>query len=213
MRFFVFPGEKTAFILADNTFHHERNTKMKTNTKTNLLTLVECAMMVALSFVLSLLKLWEMPFGGSITLLSMLPVCVASLRHGTKWGLGTAFVYSVTQAFVSGAAGWGLSPAVLIICYLLDYIIAFTVLGFCGATKNKDLNTKITAIAAVCILRFISHYLSGITIWRASGLEHGIANPYLFSLLYNGGYMLPETIFTVIGAYFVIKALESRKLL
>ncbi|MBR5528420.1 MAG: energy-coupled thiamine transporter ThiT [Clostridia bacterium] len=186
---------------------------MKTNTKTNLLTLIECAMMVALSFVLSLIKLWEMPFGGSITFLSMLPVCVASLRHGAKWGLGTAFVYSITQAAVSGAAGWGLSPTVLIVCYLLDYILAFTVLGLCGTARGKGLKSKTFSVATVCVMRFICHYLSGVTIWKGSGLEHGIANSYIFSLLYNGGYMLPETVFTVAGAYFIIKALESRKLL
>ncbi len=184
---------------------------MRTNKK--LITLIECACMVALSFVLSLIKLWEMPFGGSITLLSMLPVCVAALRHGLKWGLGTTFVYSITQALVSGAAGWGLTPTVLVVCYLLDYLLAFTVLGFCGIAHNKSTKTKIALIIAVCAARFVCHYMSGVTIWQGSGIDYGIENSYLYSLLYNGGYMLPETIFTAIGAFFLIKALESRKLL
>jgi thiamine transporter len=184
---------------------------MKTNTKTQIRTLVECAILVALSFVLSFVKFWEMPFGGSVTLLSMLPICVAALRHGPKWGFGTAFVYSITQALVSGAAAWGLTPTVLIVCYLLDYILAFTVLGFCGFFKNKSPLVQSLAVAGVCVLRFICHYLSGVTIWSGSGLEYNIANPYLYSLLYNGGYMLPETIFTAIGSFFVIIALKSRK--
>ena len=185
--------------------------------KARLRALAECAIMVALSFVLSMVKVWEMPFGGSITLLSMLPVCVAALRHGPLWGLSAAFVYSITQALMSGAAGWGLTPTVLIVCYLLDYIIAFTVLGLCGFMKNKGTGLKVTGVVAVCVLRFISHYLSGITIWANSIPEEVIekfgANPYLYSLLYNGGYMLPETLFTALGAFFVIKALLSRKLL
>ncbi len=185
--------------------------------KARLRALAECAIMVALSFVLSMIKVWEMPFGGSITLLSMLPVCVAALRHGPWWGILAAFVYSITQALMSGAAGWGLTPTVLIVCYLLDYIIAFTVLGLCGLMKNKGTLLKVTGVVAVCVLRFVSHYLSGITIWANSIPEEFIeqfgANPYLYSLLYNGGYMLPETLFTALGAFFVIKALKSRKLL
>lgn len=181
--------------------------------KTKLKTLVECAVMAALSFVLSLIKVWEMPFGGAVTLLSMLPVCVAALRHGALWGIGTAFVYSATQAFVSGAAAWGLTPTVLVICYLFDYIIAFSVLGLCGFAKDKGIKTQTAFVGAVCVLRFISHYISGITIWREGGLEYGFTNPYLYSLLYNGAYMLPETIFTCIGAFFIVKALSARKML
>ncbi len=175
--------------------------------------LVECAILVALSFVLSILKVFEMPFGGSVTLLSMLPVCVASLRHGVKWGLGAAFVYSLTQALMSGAAGWGLSIKVLIICYLLDYIIAFTGLGLCGFFKGKSAIIQSASVVGVCFLRFICHYMSGVTIWKESCFEKGFTNPYIYSLLYNGAYMLPEAIFTAIGAYFVIKAFKSRQML
>ena len=193
---------------------------MKTQTKTEkarLRALAECAIMVALAFVLSFIKVWEMPFGGSITLLSMLPICIAALRHGTGWGLGAAFVYSITQALVSGAAGWGLTPTVLVVCYLLDYILAFTVLGLVGLFKDKGYVKKLSGIFGVCLLRFICHYISGITIWASSIPEEFAAqfgnSAYFYSLLYNGGYMLPEAVFTVIGAFFVIKAFESRKLL
>lgn len=181
------------------------------NSKSKIL--IECAVMAALSFVLSLIKVWEMPFGGAVTLLSMLPVCIAALRHGVFWGLSTAFVYSATQAFVSGAVAWGLTPTVLVMCYLFDYIIAFTVLGFCGFAKGKNIKIQTALVGAVCILRFLSHYMSGVTIWSSAGLEYGFTNPYLYSLLYNGAYMLPETIFTCVGAFFVIKAFSKRKML
>jgi thiamine transporter len=215
---FVFLENLTAWFCSKN---KERIIiKMKTNVKkekARLRALSECAIMVALSFVLSLVKVWEMPFGGAVTLLSMLPVCIAALRHGAVWGTGAAFVYSVTQALVSGAAGWGLTPSVLIICYLLDYILAFTVLGLVGLFKDKNAGVKVFGIISVCFLRFLCHYISGITIWRELLPEEFIAqfgnNPYLYSLLYNGGYMLPEAVFTAIGAFFLIKALGSRKLL
>ena len=77
----------------------------KTYSKTRIL--VECALMIALGTVLSLFPLslvWTR--GGSITLLSMLPIIMMSLRHGTKWGLGTAFLYSLIQ-FVQGISKIG----------------------------------------------------------------------------------------------------------
>ncbi len=185
------------------------------NNKRNprLYALVECAILVALSFVLSLIKIFEMPFGGSVTLLSMLPVCVAALRHGPKWGLSAAFVYSMTQALVSGAAGWGLTPGVLVTCYLLDYIVAFTVLGLCGFFSQKSAVIQSISVVGVCFLRFVCHYMSGVTIWKSSAFDAGYTNPYLYSLLYNGAYMLPEAIFTAVGAFIIIKAFKSRKML
>ena len=183
----------------------------KTNSR--LYALSECAILVALSFVLSLVKIFEMPFGGSVTLLSMLPVCVAALRNGAKWGLLSAFTYSLTQALMSGAAGWGLSVKVLIVCYLLDYIVAFTVLGLCGFFSKKTALVQSLSVVGVCFLRFACHYTSGVTIWSSSAFDAGYTNPYLYSLLYNGAYMLPEAIFTAIGAFVIIKAFKSRKLL
>ena len=67
----------------------------KTYSKTR--TLVECALMIALGTVLANIKIFEMPNGGSITLLSMLPFILVSYRHGTKWGLFTGFVNSLLQ--------------------------------------------------------------------------------------------------------------------
>ncbi|MBR3996128.1 MAG: energy-coupled thiamine transporter ThiT [Clostridia bacterium] len=170
----------------------------------NLSILVECAVMVSLAFVLSLIKIWEMPFGGSITLFSMLPICLISLRHGVKWGLGAGFVYSGLQALVSGAVGWGLTPMVLIICFLFDYIIAFTVLGLSGIFGNGGIKRQVSGIVLACVLRFLCHYISGVTIWSSSALDAGFNNPYIYSLLYNGAYMLPEMIFTCIGAVLIL---------
>ena len=178
--------------------------------KKRLYILVECAIMVSLAFVLSLIKIWEMPFGGAITLLSMLPVCIVSLRHGIMWGLGTALVYSATQALLSGATGWGLSLTALILCFLLDYIIAFTVLGFAGILRSKGTLGRVLGICFACLLRFISHYLSGVILWREAGLAYGIANPYLYSLLYNGAYMLPETIFTCVAAVVLLNKFKLK---
>ena len=99
--------------------------KSRVYTKTHLL--VEAAIMVALSTALSLVKIWELPLGGSVTLLSMLPICMLSLRHGLKWGLGGAFVYAVGQLALglSEVLSWGLTPTALVGTFFLDYINCF----------------------------------------------------------------------------------------
>lgn len=186
------------------------------NSKTK--TLAECAIMVALATVLSLIKVWKMPWGGSITLLSMLPICIASVRHGLKWGFGTAFVYSVIQLVLGitmdGLLGWGLTPVMLIACVLLDYIVAYTALGIAGLFSKKGIGGVIGGTALAVVLRLVSHVFSGVFVFNSIGLLWDaiqIDNPWLYSLGYNAAYMLPELIFTVIGAAIVYKALDKYK--
>ncbi len=182
-----------------------------TEEKTRIIT--ECAILIALGFVLSFVKIWRMPMGGSVTAISMLPVAIIGLRHGTRWGLGSAFVYSVFQLFQAFIIGdlKGLSVTVFIVCLLFDYIIPFTVLGITGFFKNSRLPSKLFGIGLAVFLRFVCHFISGITIWGeyAASAEQG---KYLYSLLYNGSYLLPELIITVIGGFFVIKALSNYKI-
>lgn len=188
--------------------------KKKTNKKIRVL--IECAMLVALSTALSFAKILQMPFGGSVTLLSMLPVSLIAIRHGTGIGLGSAFVYGCLQMLVSGAAGWGLTPAVFVMCLLFDYIIAYSVLGFSGLFKRFGLYGKLSGIALVCILRFLCHFITGVTIWASSMPDEFIAqfgaSPYLYSLFYNGTYMGVELVLTVVGAFFVLKAFTKRNI-
>ena len=135
----------------------------KTYSKTR--TLVECALMIALGTVLANIKIFEMPNGGSITLLSMLPFILVSYRHGTKWGLFTGFVNSLLQMLLGFYAppAPGLLPLVGMI--LLDYVLAFTLLGLAGAIakpfKNRLVGVAV-GTAAVCGIRFLCSFLSGI---------------------------------------------------
>ena len=109
-----------------------------------LQTLCVCAIMIALSTALSLIKIWNMPWGGSITLLSMLPVALVSIMFGVKQGLFSAFIYSCIQLVfgitMDGLLGWGLSAEMLIACILLDYIAAFTVIGLSGLFSKKGIS-------------------------------------------------------------------------
>ena len=184
-------------------------------------TLVECAILVAMSVVLSLVPIWQMPLGGKVTLVSMLPVCMISVRHGMKWGLGSAFVYSVFQLILGitteGIFGWGLNPAMLIGCIVFDYIVAFTVLGFAGFFRKNGKSGIYSGIALACILRFLSHFLSGYIIFRNLGQwelfgEVFSDRPIIYSLCYNGLFMLPELVMTLVVVILMMQIPYVKKI-
>ena len=175
--------------------------------------LAECGILIALAAVLSLIKVFTLPWGGCITLLGMLPVCLISIRHGLKYGLLSSFVFScimlIYGILLDGLLGWGLTPGMLISCILLDYIVAYTVLGIAGIFRSKGMAGVIGGTALAIFLRFVSHVLSGVYVFAAAGkLWEGFEtnNVWLYSLVYNGAYMLPEMILTIIGAVIVYKA-------
>ena len=179
------------------------------STKTRIL--VEGAIMVALATVLSFIRVVKLPWGGSITLLSMLPIVLFSIRRGIKSGLTVSFLFALIQfiqGIMDGLFGWGLTPGSLIACIFLDYLLAFTVLGLAGLFRQKGVTGWISGIALAILLRFTMHFLSGVIIWQSFGQLWGdffTENTVLYSLLYNGAYMLPEMIFTIIGAVVLLK--------
>lgn len=189
---------------------------MKDN-KTKIL--VEGAVMVALATVLSFIRVFKLPWGGSITLLSMLPIVLFSIRRGAKSGLTVSFVFALiqfAQGVMDGLFGWGLTPGMLIACILLDYLGAFTVLGIAGIFRKKGLPGWIGGISLAIALRFVLHFLSGVVIWQSFGeLWNGFStdNTFLYSFLYNGCYMLPELIFTLVGAVALLSAPQTKRLL
>ena len=162
--------------------------------KNNLRRLCEGAIMVAIAQILSYLKLWEMPWGGSIVL-AMVPIILFSVRWGLGSGLLAGFVFGVLQfMFDSGfAIGWQ--------SIVGDYLLAFTVLGLAGLMKGKKLGvfwgTLIGGFA-----RFLVHYVVGATIWAAympdTFFGMTMTSPWIYSLLYNIAYMGPNIIITLV---------------
>ena len=180
--------------------------------------LCECAIMLALAVILSFIQFGKLPFGGAITPASMLPICIIAIKYGTKWGLGTAFCYAWFQILQGGVFGWGLTPVILIASILLDYILAFLVLGLAGIFSKKGTLGMTLGIAMACVLRFLTHFVSGIVLW--ANLEQFVAfgesfvnRPVLYSLLYNGSYMLPETVLTVAVAIVLFQVPQIKHLL
>lgn len=176
--------------------------------------LAECGLLIALSAVLSMIKIWNMPWGGSVTLLSMLPIALVSIRHGVKTGLFSAFAYALIQLMFGmlfdGLLGWGLTAGMLLACILLDYILAFTVLGLAGMFRSNGMAGIIGGTGLCVCLRFICHILSGVYVFASAGkLWDGFetTNVWLYSAVYNGCYMLPEMLLTILGAVVVYGAL------
>lgn len=202
---------------------------MATNSsRTHILT--ESAIMVALATVLSMLKIWEAPYGGSVTILSMAPIIVLSMRRGVKVGLFAGFAHSLIQLLLGlGTVAYVPTPMGIVVCVLTDYILPFTLLGLGGLfrdikfTKNATTNLFLAAALGallVTLLRFACHIVSGAVIWYALDLEwyaddpsHIVFQygPWMFSTIYNGGFMIPEIITTVIGTPILTKALSKVK--
>ena len=180
--------------------------------------LVEGAVMLALATALSFIQIYKLPWGGSITLLSMLPIVLYSIRRGLKAGLAVSFLFSLIQLFqgiMDGLFGWGLTPGMLIACIFIDYIFAFTVLGLGGLFRKKGTAGWIGGIVLAIALRFVMHFLSGVVIWKSFGeLWEGFSteSSVLYSILYNGSYMLPELIITVVAAVVLLNVPQVRAL-
>ncbi len=169
-----------------------------------VLALTESAVMVAFASVLSLFKLIDLPYGGSVTVASMLPVAIIAYRHGLGWGMISSLVYAVIQQLMglstlSYVTGWQSVVALI----FLDYIIAFAVIGLAGIfrkfVKNQALGLCLGCFF-VSLLRYACHVVSGATVWAGLSIPTEAALIYSFS--YNATFMVPETIILlVIGAY------------
>ncbi|MBR3082809.1 MAG: energy-coupled thiamine transporter ThiT, partial [Clostridiales bacterium] len=171
----------------------------KNISKTRMLT--EAAIMLALATVLSIVKILELPYGGSVTVACMLPIVIIAYRHGVKFGLLTAFVFGVIQQIfglktLSYVTTWQSVVAVI----ALDYIVAFTVIGLGGVFRKmpSQANGLMMGTVLVCALRFLCHVISGATVWAGLSIPTNAA--LIYSIGYNATYMVPETIVTASAA-------------
>ncbi len=186
---------------------------MKGNENMNIKKMTLSAVMIALSAVLSMVKVYQLPLGGSITLLSMLPVAAVAICYGTKTGLFASLLYACVQIALDLGAlmGYGMTPATWLGCLLFDYILAYGILGISGFFRKNGTIGMCVGISIACIGRFISHFISGaivFSVWCPEGW-----NVYWYSVVYNGSYMLPELIITVIGAAFLFRMPAIKKII
>lgn len=190
--------------------------------KKRILCVTEGAIIMALAYVLELLCVWLnsvtgvgalLPFGGTITI-SMLPIIYYSYRRGIGWGLGVGFLYSLLQI----ALGFYVPPAnawwATLLCVLLDYVIAFTIVGGANFIAKMFGKHRLVGYAvgacAVCVARFICSFLSGVILWGSHAPEN--MNVWVYSLVYNGSYMLPNIILTAVLCVALCAALDPKTL-
>ena len=180
--------------------------------KRRLLSMVEGALMLALAFALDVLcKLIPAPFpyGGGISV-EVLPIIYYTYRRGTAWGLGAGAAFAVLQIIT----GWYLPPAgtwwAVVLCVLLDYLLAFTAAG-CAALFARPFGRRrllgyAVGSAAVGIIRFLCSFASGVILWGSYAPEG--MNVWVYSLVYNGGYMLPNTVIITVLVVALTAALD-----
>ena len=168
--------------------------------------LVISALFVALAVVLNELTPIKFPFGGGVTAFSQVPIVLLSFCYGVPWGLVCGVLFGVVEmmfglakfSYVSGIGAY-------LVVALFDYIVAFGGLGLAGMFR-KVIKNKTVAIAVgagvVSLLRYACHFLSGVTVW--ADYADGWQSVWAYSLSYNGGYMIPELIITVIGAIIIV---------
>ncbi|MBQ1170819.1 MAG: energy-coupled thiamine transporter ThiT [Oscillospiraceae bacterium] len=201
--------------------------------------LTESAMLIALAVVLELvgrMVIPPMPFGGQLTLCAMLPIVLISYRHGVRWGLTAGFGYSlvqmalgadvVTAAFQPGYFGDGTQIFRALTMCLMDYVLAYTLLGlggcFRGKIRSKGVSLMCGAVTAMAG-RYLSHIFSGYILfsgwaewfftqegfpaWGTSLVESlsPAALGWIYSIVYNGMYMIPEMILTAAAALLIAK--------
>ena len=201
--------------------------------------LIESAMLLAVAIVLELVSKMFIPeqtFGGQITVVSMLPVVLISYRYGMKWGFVASFTYAVLEmaigmktvssAFLPGFFGDDAMIFNAIIMCLLDYVVAFSVLGLGGIFRNRIKKPGVSLMCGSLVAlgaRFLTHILSGYILfatwaeyyftqegfpaWGAQLVEAlspaGLG--WIYSIVYNGIYMVPELVFTAIASVLIAR--------
>ena len=185
--------------------------------------MVLSAVMVGLATVLSAIQVYQLPMGGGITLFGQVPVIVVSWLFGLPWGLAAGFVMGVIQMlFGLSNFGYVSGPLAYTILVLADYIVPFTLLGLGGmfrkSVKNRNLAIGLGALV-VSAIRFICHFISGITIWGAFASDDTMGAIMAYSASYNGSYMIAsyngsymigETIITIVGCVLLSQFLFPR---
>ena len=162
----------------------------RTSRKWNAQMLSFAALSIALSFVLSCIRLYRMPQGGSVTPASMLPLMLFSAAFGVGPGLLAGLVYGILQ-YLQG--GWFLN----VWQFALDYLLAFAALGLAGLAKHLPEKWGLyVAMVIAAVGRALSATLAGIMFWDTA--------PWA-SLVYNGTYLIPEVVICIVLAVIIAK--------
>ncbi len=186
-----------------DSINQPRNSKLKNRISKFLVpfrnpkVLAEMAIFTALATVLSTIVIYVMPQGGSITLASMVPILWLSLRRGPKVGIVTGVIYGFIQLML---LPYVIDPVQL----LLDYPLAFGVLGLAGFFQSRPVVGAAVGIGG----RFLMHFIAGAVYWAPIYAPN--VNPIIYSSVYNGSYLLPELVISGVILYLLQKSKVMR---
>ena len=166
--------------------------------------IAESSILIAISIILNFISLAKLPYGGSITLASMLPLILISYRHGIGFGALSGLIFGIINQLFSlnvltFVTGWQSVVAVIV----LDYLLAFTAISLSGLVR-KIKNQTISLLVGTLIgafARYVCHVISGATVW--AGLSIPTANALTYSLIYNATFLLPDTLITLIMCAYI----------
>ena len=170
-------------------------------------------LLISIALILSRIELSSFfSFGGSVTLFSLVPLMVISLKYGYKWGTLCGGIYGLLHLVTTNLKFQGLNVAPIMASILLDYIISYSIIGFVSFFYYRLINFKFNiSISVICvlILRCIVHIISGILIWSSLNLEkfESFLSLVMFSIIYNISYMVPEMFINILGLNLIKKIL------
>jgi thiamine transporter len=170
------------------------------NTFRDVRVLTEAALAIALAFVLGLIKLFQMPFGGSVSL-EMIPLILLALRQGPVVGIVTGAAYGLLNLAVEPFV---VHPVQVV----LDYPLAFGALGLAGLFHPTVWGAVAGTVVAI-LARFVCHFLSGVVFFASYAPEGW--NPYLYSAAYNAAYLIPSLVIVLVVVAVLLKALAAAK--
>lgn len=174
----------------------DAQTKQKPKIKLNLWALTESAILVALAVVLSFIKIKIWANGGSIDLV-MIPLFILAYRRGVDWAVPAGLVFGLIKCIIGGGLTYGA------LSLLFDYVLAYGAVGLAGYFRKLKGGLVIGAVVG-SLARFAMHFISGVTIWKLAAATELFGNTYnaddavLYSVIYNGSYMLVNMLLAVI---------------
>lgn len=183
---------------------------IQTERPSRVLRLTEGAVMLALATVLSLVKLIDLPYGGSVTAASAVPLVLLAFRHGVGFGTFAGLAYGLLQLTFSSSLSYVTGFWSVAAVILLDYVVAFAAVGCAGAFRRMKHQPAALMSGAILysVVRYLLHVLSGATVW--AGISVPTSAALIYSFGYNATYMIPETVITAAAAYFVGSVLNFR---
>lgn len=168
----------------------------------NLKIITESALTLSLCAVLNCITIFKMPYGGSVTLGHTAPLILFAFKNGAKSGAFAGLIYGFFQMLISFHVPPSKNFTTFVFTILLDYLIPYVLVGlvpFCKRLIKSRKKSIVVGAIFLNVVRFSSSVISGVLIWNEYVIQGlGI---WIYSLLYNASYMIPETVITAMICY------------